>query len=96
MSKSNDYQRNMVVVDFPGKQAPDLQILHEYDKAFEGPLCFSDSMSEDVRDEITHLSQKESIFHDFHLIGPDDFAFVRCVNRHVRLPNGNLFMMERG
>ena len=80
----------MVVVDFPGHKAPDLQILHEYDKVFEGPLCFSDSMSEeDVRDEIIHLlSQKESLFHDFQLIGPDDFAFVRCVNRRVRLPDG--------
>ena len=50
--KSREYQRNMVVVDFPGHKAPDLQILHEYDKVFQGPLCFSDSMSEeDVRDE---------------------------------------------
>lgn len=32
MLESREYQRKMVVVDFPGHKAPDLQVLHEYDK----------------------------------------------------------------
>ena len=88
--KTREYQRNMVVIDFPGYKAPDVQILHEYDKVFEGPLCFNESMAEEViREEITHLlSQKKSIFYNFHLISPDDFEFVRCVNRRIRSPDG--------
>ena len=90
MLKTREYQRNVVVIDFPGFKAPDVQVLHEYDKVFEGPLCFIESMhEEDIRKEIAHLlSEKESIFHNFNLIGPDDFDFVRCVNRRIRLPDG--------
>ena len=46
-------------------------------------------MSEDcIREEIVFLlEKKESSINDFSNIMPEDFVFVKCVNRRVRVPD---------
>jgi hypothetical protein len=85
------YQRNLVIVDFPGAEAPDVQKLHDWDKVYEGTLSFDTSMSErDIRDEVSRLvSQKQSIINDYRTISGFDFEFVKCVNRKIRVPDGD-------
>ena len=86
---SRDYQRNLVVVDYPCSSPPSV---HDYDKVFDGPFHFSSSMSEDeVRHEIVSLvRQKKSMFHNFDDLNEDDFVFVKCANRRVRIPDGEV------
>ena len=41
IGKCRDYQRNIVVVDYPGGKPPAVQVLHDYDKVYEGTLLFN-------------------------------------------------------
>lgn len=34
------------------------------------------------------LEKKESLIHDSSAITPQDFVFVKCINRRVRVPDG--------
>ena len=80
-----------MVVDYAGAKPPAVQVLHDYDKVYEGTLQFNSSMSEEcIREEIARLIQqkKDSTFHDFSTITPEDFMFVKCVNRRIRIPDG--------
>ena len=88
--KCREYQRNIIVIDYPGDKPPAVQVLHDYDKVYEGTLLFNANMSEDeIREEITHLvRQKKSTFMDFSKIHSEDLMFVKCVNRRVRVPDG--------
>ena len=91
VGKARDYQHNIVVVDYAGAKHPAVQVLHDYDKVYEGTLQFNSSMSEEcIREEIARLIQqkKDSTFHDFSTITPKDFMFVKCVNRRIRIPYG--------
>ena len=89
-SKSREYQWNLVVIDFPGKTPHPVQVLHDYDKVYEGALVFDSYMTEDcIREEVASLiKRKESYVNDFSEVGPEDFQFVKCVNRRVRVPDG--------
>ena len=90
IGRCREYQRNIVVIDYPGSNPPAVQVLHDYDKVYEGTLAFNNGMSEsDIREEITGLiQQKECTFLDFSKVQPEDFMFVKCVNRRVRVPDG--------
>lgn len=47
------------------------------------------STEEDIRDEVISLvKEKESCIHDFSGIGHNDFVFIKCVNRRLRVPDG--------
>ena len=78
------------MIDYPGRSPPAVQVLHDYDKVYEGTLSFNSNMTEnDIREEIAGLiQQKENTFLDFSKIEPEDFVFVKCVNRRVRVPDG--------
>lgn len=90
VGKCREYQRNFVVIDYPGDNPPAVQVLHDYDKVYEGALLFNVTMSEDeIRRQIAHLvQQKKSTFMDFSEMEPEDFMFVKCVNRRVWVPDG--------
>lgn len=96
--RSKDYQRNLVVIDYPGKHPPDVQVLHDYNKIYEGTISFNDASSEEsIKDEIASLIQlKSSYAYDFASITPDDFVFVKCVNRRVRVPDGKAVYDSEG
>lgn len=55
-------------------------------------LCYSTAVcpEDDIREEIASLVQqkKDTTFCDFSTISPEDFRFVKCVNRRVRVPDG--------
>lgn len=36
VQKRREYQRNLVVIDYPGSQPPTVQVFHDYDKVYEG------------------------------------------------------------
>lgn len=38
--KRKEYQRNLVVIDYPGEHPPCVQILRDYDKVYEGIFFF--------------------------------------------------------
>ena len=65
---------------------PAVHTLHEYDKVYQGVLVCNSKMSEDdIRAEICMLIHQEtSDIYDFSTVGPTDFEFVKCVNKHVR------------
>ena len=79
-----EYQKNLVILDYPGENPPEVQELHEYDKVYEGSLSFCATTTEEIRDEIAGLlRKKKSIFNNYENIHSCDFHFVRCVNRRV-------------
>ena len=86
------YQKNLVVIEFPGDSPPDVQALHDYDKLYEGSLTFSSSMTEEeIRERISNLvRKKESLFNNYEAISNNDFEFVRCVNKRVKVPDGEI------
>ena len=86
--KCREYQRNLVVIDHPGTKPPAVQVLHDYDKVYEGSLSFTSAMSEDSIREDSPTNARESDFYDFTSVEPDDFEFVKCVNKRVRVPDG--------
>ena len=47
-------------------------------------------MSEDdIREAIVSLLKtKDSLFHSFDSLTSNDFEFVKCVNRHIYIPDG--------
>lgn len=70
-SKSREYQRNLVVLDYPGHSPGAVQVLHDYDKIYEGTLVFDSSMTEDcIRNQIVRLlKRKESDINDYSEVG---------------------------
>ena len=68
-----------------------MQVMHDYDKVYEGTLSFNTSMTEAcIRERISSLiQQKESGIYDFSGVIPQDFESVKCVNSRIRLPDGN-------
>lgn len=34
IGKSREYQKNLIVLDYPGKKPPAVQVLHDYDKMY--------------------------------------------------------------
>ena len=89
-SKRKEYQRNLVVIDYPGKIPPTTQVLHDYDKVYEGCFSFNnDSTEEEIKDEIAGLIQlKNSYINDFSSLSREDLVYVKCVNRRIRVPDG--------
>ena len=88
--KVKDVQRNVVVIDYHGANPPAVHTLHEYDKVYQGVLVCNSKMSEDdIRAEICMLIHQEtSDIYDFSTVGPTDFEFVKCINKHVRALGG--------
>ena len=86
-----EYQKNLVVIDYPGRNPCDVTPLREYDKLFDGSIRFSSNMDEeDIREEIARiLRDKASCTHDLSGIKMNDFIFVRCANKKVRVPDGD-------
>lgn len=88
-----EVQKSLIMVEFQGSNisAAVLVSLKEYQKIYDGSIRFLVDMSEDeVRDEIVRLVQKkESETHDFNCLMPNDFDFVRCVNRQVKVIDGD-------
>ena len=41
-----------MILDYPGENPPEVQVLHEYDKVYEGSLSFCATTTEEIRDEI--------------------------------------------
>ena len=55
-----EIQRKLVVVDYPGCSPPQIAILHEYNKVFDGSISFVPSISEeDLRESISNLVQEK-------------------------------------
>lgn len=93
-SWSRQFQRNLVVIDFQGHDQ-DIQpycSLRDYEKVYEGAIILYGSMTEDdVRREIVSLVRcKKSLFHSFDDLNEQDIEFVKCANRRVRVPDGNV------
>ena len=85
-----DFQRNLIVIDYPGTTFSAVQVLHDYDKVYQGVLLFNTKMSEDeIREEISELIHQEtSDMYDLSSVCPADFEFVKCINRRVRALGG--------
>ena len=44
-----------------------------------------------VRNEtVAVMKTKESSIHSFESLSPEDFEFIRCVNRHILIPDGKV------
>ena len=86
-----EYQKNLVVIDYPGRNPCDVTPLREYDKLLDGSIRFSSNMDEEgIREEIARiLREKSSCTHDLSGIKINHFIFVRCANKKVRVPDGD-------
>ena len=93
-----EHQKNLVLIDYPGPNPCDITPLREYEKVFDGSIRFSSSMDEEeIREEIAKvLRDKTSVTHDLSGIEGNDFIFVKCSNRKVRVPDGNLPFDTKG
>ena len=61
-----EYQKNLLVIDYHGRNPCDVTPLREYDKLLDGSIRFSSNMDEeDIREEIARiLREKSSCTHD--------------------------------
>ena len=51
----------------------------------------------EIRKKIASLiREKKSLFNDYEAIGDNDFAFVRCINRRIRVPDGEMTFDANG
>ena len=84
-------QKNLIVIDYPGPDIPEVVPLHEDEKVFDGSIRYSSNMDEDdIREEIAQmLREKKSSTHDLTYLSSNDFTFVKCVNKKVRVPDGD-------
>ena len=88
--KAKQYQKNLVLIEFPGKHPSAVVPMREYEKVFDGSIRFSSIMDEDIREEIARvLRSKASVIHDLSGVTPEDFSFVKCANKKVRVPDGD-------
>ena len=81
-----------MVIDYLGPHPAAVITLHEYVKLFDGSIRFTGSMDEDdIREEIVRaVSSKELVTHDLHSLLPSDFIFIKCSNKRVRVPDGDV------
>ena len=86
-----EIQKGLVLIDFQGDHSADVVPLREYEKLYDGCIRYRSDMKEDeIRDEITRLlRQKKSDTHNLDLLTPEDFDFVPCANRRVRVIDGD-------
>lgn len=86
-----EVQKNLVVIDFQGDNPSEVVPLREYEKLYDGCMRYRSDMSEtEIREEIVRLvRQKESDTHTLDCLMPEDFNFVRCANRRVRIIDGD-------
>ena len=47
-----------MILDYPGENPPEVQVLHEYDKVYEGSLSFCATTTEEIRDEIAKVEEE--------------------------------------
>ena len=61
-----EHQKNLILVDYRGPNPHDVTPLREYEKVFDGSICFSSNMDEDdLQEEIARiLHEKSSVTHD--------------------------------
>lgn len=93
IATSKEVQKGLVVIDYQGENVSGIVPLREYEKIFDGCIRYCTDMSEDSsRKEIVRLvrQKKETLTHDFNIILPTDFDFVRCINRQVRIIDGDI------
>lgn len=85
-----EIQRKLIVINYPGPSPPEVTVLHEYDKVFDGIVRFSLSTTEaDLREAISSLIQvKYTKFYSLWDVGPEDFEFVKVINKRIRKPDG--------
>ena len=78
-----------MLIEFLGHSPPEVQVLYDYYKLYEGSLSFTMSMTEaEIRKKIASLiREKKGLFNDYEAIGDNDFAFVRCINRKIQVPD---------
>ena len=90
---SRQFQKNLVVIDFQETELPDGYFpLRDHEKLFEGPISLNTSMTEDdIRREIVSLVQcKKTTLYTLDQMTEDDIQFVKCANRRIRVPDGNV------
>ena len=87
-----EFQRNLVVIEFQGKDVTPYRTLRDYENIYEGVITLNSSMTEeDVRSEIVSLVRcKKSMFHSLNDLAEDDIQFIKCANRRVRVPDGTI------
>ena len=90
-SVGKEVQKCLVIIDYQGDSPSEAVPLRDYEKLYDGCIRYRSNMSEfQIREEIVRLvKQKESITHDSGQLGEEDFNFVRCANRKVRIIDGD-------
>ena len=87
--KVKEYQKGLIVIDFQGtgNEVP----LNDYHKLYDGSMRYTSHIQEsDVRKEIVRLVRQKTVAtHDLDLIDTKDFDFVKCVNRIVKVIDGD-------
>ena len=91
-----EVQKGLVLIDFQGDHPSELMPFRDYEKLYDGFIRYrSDNImrEDEIRDEIARLLRgKQSDTHKLDLLTPEDFDFVRCANRRIRVIDGdNLF-----
>uniref|UniRef100_A0A1X7TI16 Uncharacterized protein n=1 Tax=Amphimedon queenslandica TaxID=400682 RepID=A0A1X7TI16_AMPQE len=84
---SRQFHRNLVCIDY--YQQPS-HTLRQHNKVFEGFITLSSSMTESIvrKEIIEKLKDKDYMFYNFDTLTSNDFEFVKCVNRHIFVPDG--------
>ena len=80
------HQKIFVLLEYPGSYPCVVTPLREYE---DGSIHFSNDMNEDeIQKEIARvLRDKTSVSHDLCVIHGNDFTFVKCANKKVRVPD---------
>ena len=84
------FRKKLILLDYQGA-SDEIETFSESDKLYDGTVEISTIMPEErVRNEIGNcLQRKENMMYNLSVIKDNDFEFVKCSNRKIRIPDGD-------
>lgn len=81
-----------MVIDWERPNPAPVTVLRDYHKLFDGPIRYTGGMNaEEIQAVIVSaVTKKSSVTHRLDEIGCNDFIFVKCANKRVRVLDGNM------
>ena len=81
-----EYQKGLVVINYPGPSPPGVMKVFECDKIVDGSIHYSGDMTEDeIRQGVARIIRKKQLKeYKFNDVSSEDFVFVKCFKQSSR------------
>lgn len=89
---AKEESRRLVALEFPGEDVPEVDVFNDDKIIFDGLLkYFSNDTGPIIRQKITSKLRERKVSDvDLTTCGPQDFEFVKVVNKKIRIPDGEM------